>query len=104
MLTRIVRMVFVPEFVPNFRSLFDEKSELIRMFPGCEKLELWVDDSHENIFYTHSHWLSASHLEAYRKSDLFREVWKQTKTGFADRPQAWSTRCVMSIDPSDVSN
>ena len=97
MLTRIVRMVFAPEFVPTFHKLFELKSNDIRSFSGCEKLELWIDDAHDNIFYTHSHWISKEHLDNYRKSELFTSVWKETKKGFADRPQAWSTQCIMEI-------
>lgn len=99
MLRRIVRMVFDPEFVPVFRELFELKSTNIRSFPGCEALELWVDDKHENVFYTFSLWQSKADLENYRKSDLFNEVWKRTKLGFADQPKAWSVHQVMEILP-----
>ena len=99
MLIRIVRMVFKPEFVSTFRDLFENKSQYIRSFAGCEKLELWSDEKFNNVFYTHSHWQSSEHLEQYRKSDLFRGVWKETKIGFADRPQAWSTSKEMEIHP-----
>ena len=99
MLTRIVRMVFTPEYVPNFLALFELNSSKIRSFVGCEKLALWVDEKHENIFYTYSHWVSKEHLDTYRKSDLFKSVWKETKKGFADRPQAWSTHSIKEIPP-----
>jgi heme-degrading monooxygenase HmoA len=97
MLTRIVRMVFRPESVADFLAMFQEKSVHIRTFPGCEKLELWQDETFDNIFYTHSHWHSKAALENYRKSDLFKSVWKLTKQGFADRAQAWSTRVIKEV-------
>ena len=99
-LTRIVRMVFKPEFIPDFQAFFTEKSALIRSFPGCEKLELWQDEKFKNVFYTHSQWKSKNSLEVYRSSDLFKGVWHVTKQGFADRPQAWSTYVTMDISPA----
>lgn len=90
-------MVFAPEFVSEFEQLFESKCTFIRHFEGCERLELWQDEKHANIFYTHSEWTSADALNAYRHSDLFKEVWKKTKQGFADRPQAWSTYKVLDV-------
>ena len=98
-LIRIVRMVFAPEFIPRFKTLFHESSPRIRAFVGCTKLELWQDAKYENIFYTYSHWASADHLELYRSSELFNSVWRQTKEGFVDKPQAWSTHSVMEVEP-----
>lgn len=91
MLIRIVRLVFVPEFVPQFEEIFRNSSTHIRAFAGCEKLELWRDEKYDNIFYTHSHWQSKDHLNAYRQSDLFKATWAKTKIGFSDRPQTFST-------------
>jgi heme-degrading monooxygenase HmoA len=39
---------------------------------------------------TLSIWASSGHLNAYRKSALFGEVWPQTKSGFAHPPRAES--------------
>jgi len=99
MLTRIVRMVFDPNFVSEFEQLFEQKSGLIRSSPGCQQLELWQDERHTNIFYTYSKWDSKADLDTYRQSDLFKSVWAQTKSGFVDRPQAWSTYKVLDVDP-----
>ncbi len=98
MLTRIVRMVFSPEFVPEFEMLFDRVSLKIRAFPGCQKLELWQDERHTNVYYTYSKWTAKEDLQAYRQSELFKEVWARTKRGFADRPQAWSTYKVLEVE------
>jgi heme-degrading monooxygenase HmoA len=39
---------------------------------------------------TYSIWENTDALENYRKSDLFKEVWSQTKMLFAAPAQAWS--------------
>ncbi len=98
MLTRIVRMVFAPEFVSEFEQLFESKSKYIREFDGCQKLELWQDAKFTNVFYTHSIWDSEDALERYRQSALFKSVWSQTKIGFADKPHAWSTYKVLEVN------
>lgn len=98
MLIRIVRMVFDPAFVADFEAMFNEKRNAIRAYPGCEKLALWRDHTYPNIYYTRSHWQSKAHLDDYRSSDLFKETWAQTKKGFVDRPQAFSTYEVIEVD------
>ena len=42
-------------------------------------------------------WFSKNDLENYRNSDLFKETWKQTKTYFNDKPQAWSVDKKVSL-------
>ena len=96
-LIRIVRMVFDPDFVPQFKKVFQESAPAIRAFEGCVKLQLWQDAKYPNVYYTHSHWHSEKELEAYRSSDLFQGVWQQTRKGFIDRPQAWSTYSLMDV-------
>lgn len=98
MLIRIVRLVFRPEFVPQFEQVFQESAAHIRAFPGCEHLELWRDEKYDNIFYTHSHWQSKEHLNTYRHSELFKTTWAKTKIGFCDRPQAFSTFKIMDVE------
>jgi len=90
MLIRIVRMSFVPEKVDTFLTLFKERRERIRTFPGCTRLDLLRDANKPNVFYTYSFWLDENYLEQYRHSELFRDTWKHTKQLFNDRPQAFS--------------
>lgn len=90
MIVRVVKMHFRPDEVDNFRALFESRKELIRGFEGCEYLELWQDINTPEIFFTYSHWTGEDRLEAYRHSDLFKDVWSKTKALFADKPQAWS--------------
>lgn len=87
---RVVKMHFREDEVENFKSLFDSRKDRIRAFEGCEHLELWQDINDPSIFFTYSHWQHPDFLEAYRKSDLFNEVWSDTKKLFAEKAQAWS--------------
>jgi quinol monooxygenase YgiN len=90
MIKRIVKMEFRPDEVENFKVLFDTVKHKIRHFEGCMHLQLWQDVNTPSVFFTYSFWSSVEHLEKYRKSDLFKEVWSHTKAKFADKPMAWS--------------
>ena len=83
-------MQFRPEEVENFKELFDSIKSKIRQFEGCSHLELWQDVKVPETFMTYSYWESEAHLEGYRHSDLFKNVWSQTKIKFAEKPMAWS--------------
>lgn len=89
-LIRIVKMTFHPGQVDAFQEIFQENKDKIRGFEGCKFLELYRDLKQRNIFFTYSYWESEAALENYRHSELFQEVWKQTKQGFSEKPAAWS--------------
>ncbi|MGV6844854.1 MAG: putative quinol monooxygenase, partial [Lutibacter sp.] len=59
---------------------------------GCRLLELNRDINNPSIFFTYSYWESENHLNQYRKSELFKEVWSHTKIYFNDKPEAWSVK------------
>ena len=90
MITRIVKMTFVPERINEFLEVFNANKERIAGFEGCSHLKLLqcVDD--KSIFFTYSHWDSVESLNKYRDSDLFINVWNQTKILFAAKAEAWS--------------
>ncbi|NNC82385.1 MAG: antibiotic biosynthesis monooxygenase [Flavobacteriales bacterium] len=90
MIRRIVKMTFREEHIEDFERLFAEHKDHIRSFNGCLHLELWQDRSDSRIFFTYSHWQTEVHLEAYRHSALFKQVWARTKVLFDERPEAWS--------------
>lgn len=97
MLIRIVRMTFRPEEVKRFLDNFDANKEKIRNFPGCRHLELWQDENQKNIFMTFSHWDSEEALNQYRDSELFKSLWSYTKTLFADKPSAFSSKKIEEL-------
>jgi quinol monooxygenase YgiN len=90
MITRIVRMHFRAEERAAFLDIFNASKHLIRQFDGCQHLRLYNEAGSPDVFFTYSVWASASHLDAYRNSALFRDTWTATKALFADKPQAWS--------------
>ena len=97
MLVRIVKMSFEPSKIEKFLANFDTKKNHIRSFEGCEFLELYRDQQQTNIFFTYSYWNDATDLENYRQSDLFKDVWAETKILFNDKPEAWSVDKVVSL-------
>ncbi|HAA16231.1 MAG TPA: antibiotic biosynthesis monooxygenase [Cytophagales bacterium] len=98
MLIRVVRMTFQEDKVEDFLALFEATKERIRHFEGCHHLELLQDYHQPNIFSTYSHWIDDAALDAYRHSDLFKEVWANTKALFSDKPIAFSSRLHIKVD------
>lgn len=92
MIVRIVKMSFREEKAQEFIELFEKSKESIRNFEGVEHLELLREHPEGSIFFTYSHWQSEEHLEKYRKSELFKRVWKDTKALFAKKAEAWSSK------------
>ena len=90
MLIRIVKLSFEEEKISEFLSTFNAHKEQIKNFKGCTHLELLRDKNKSNIFFTYSYWNNEQDLENYRNSDLFINVWSQTKVLFNNRPEAWS--------------
>lgn len=97
MLVRIVKMSFHSKYIPDFLAMFDEKKQAIKDREGCEFLELYQDKHNPEVFFTYSHWQHEDNLEAYRNSELFEKVWKQTKAMFNDKPYAWSVDTLVSL-------
>ncbi len=94
MIKRIVKMSFVPEKIDDFKTIFKTNWQYIKSFEGCSHVELLQDENNRNIFFTYSLWHSEAHLNAYRNSELFANVWSATKVLFNDKPQAWTVRVV----------
>lgn len=88
MIVRLVRMSFQTDQIETFRSLFIERRNLIRNFPGCLHLELWQDNYQKNVFFTYSIWNSEADLNTYRHSDIFQDTWAKTKILFSEKPEA----------------
>ena len=97
MIIRIVKMTFKEERIDTFLENFNANKEKIRAVEGCEHLELLNDVDNENIFFTYSYWQSVDHLNQYRESNLFKNIWKNTKIHFSDKPQAWSVKRKISV-------
>lgn len=94
MITRIVKMTFKPEKVDDFMNVFNESAEHIRTYPGCIQMQLLNDIHQPNVYFTYSHWESEEHLNHYRNSTLFREIWSKTKVNFAEKAEATSLKLI----------
>ncbi|WP_373074141.1 putative quinol monooxygenase [Zeaxanthinibacter enoshimensis] len=97
MFIRIVKLTFKKENIASFEQLFEQTKHRIRNFEGCLFLELYRDKEKEGVFFTYSKWESPAHLEQYRKSDFFKQVWGQTKPLFRERAEAWSVDPVKTL-------
>jgi quinol monooxygenase YgiN len=101
MIIRIVRMTFAPEKREDFLNIFNANKSDIRSFPGCTHLELHRDVDQQNIFATYSYWENKEDLENYRQSDLFKNVWSETKALFSEKPEAFSHEREMIVEPDE---
>ena len=88
-------MEFESDKVEGFKSIFQENQSKIAAQEGCYEVQLLQDIHDSNIFFTYSKWKSQAHLDQYRNSDLFREVWAQTKALFCNKPIAWSVQEIL---------
>jgi quinol monooxygenase YgiN len=89
MVTRIVKMSFMPEKVEEFKLLFEQYKMQIASAEGCNSLRM-MQERDTTIFFTYSEWKSEAYLEQYRQSDLFATVWSKTKTYFNAKAEAWT--------------
>ena len=90
MLVRIVKMGFQSDKIETFLQNFEENRDKIRNFEGCQFLELYREKGNTNRFFTYSYWENEDKLENYRRSELFKNVWANTKILFSEKPEAWS--------------
>jgi len=91
-------MEFRPEHADEFLVHFNGIKHAIRRFPGVQQLELHRDAGQSNVFYTFSIWNAEEDLEAYRKSQLFKDAWAQAKSWFAAKPHAYSLKREFVVD------
>ena len=92
MITRIVRMSFIPEKKDDFLEIFHGAKNQIRAMKGCQYLSLHRDYHHINVYYTLSKWDSQEALDQYRHSELFKTTWEATKKCFHEKAQAYSLK------------
>ncbi|AWM14755.1 antibiotic biosynthesis monooxygenase [Flavobacterium sp. NRK F10] len=97
MFIRIVKMRFQEDKIEAFLENFHQFKDQIRSFEGNHLLELYRDKNDPRTFFTYSYWESETHLNNYRKSELFGQVWPFTKTLFSDKPEAWSVDKLVSL-------
>ena len=87
-------MTFKDDFSNTFAEFAQTIKPKIEAVEGCLQLQMLRDAENPNIFFTYSKWESENHLNAYRKSELFGQVWPKTKTWFAEKPETWTVNCL----------
>ena len=98
MISRIVKMTFVPEKVNEFIDVFNSSKNKIRHFEGCSKLKLLKQTNIDNVYFTYSYWESEKHLNKYRNSELFKSTWAKTKILFSAAPEAYSMDLIETVN------
>lgn len=94
MITRIVKLTIDPTKSDDFIQLFKENNHHIKAHDGCVGVTLLQDQKYSNIFFTYSQWEHEDYLNAYRKSEVFGRIWKETKSKFCSSPEAWTTKSI----------
>lgn len=97
MLVRIVKMSFHEDKISRFLDNFEVIKQKIRNAPGNRLLELYQDKNDRCIFFTYSYWETEQDLDNYRNSELFFEIWTDTKKLFNKKPETWSVDKVVSL-------
>ena len=98
MIKRLVKLTFHENNIEDFKEIFENSKHKIRAMKGCQHVELLQDKAHPHIFFTLSIWDTEGSLEAYRQSELFKTTWAKTKILFSDKPVAWTTEVVLTLD------
>ena len=83
-------MHFKGGHVETFLEIFQQHKNAIRKVTGCTHLELLKDVHNPLSYATLSHWDSERDLDAYRNSELFKDVWGRVKVLFSGPTQAFS--------------
>lgn len=90
-------MSFEASKIEQFLKNFNQNKQKIRNFEGCSLLKILQDKNNSSIIFSYSYWESEAHLEAYRNSELFKQVWATTKIWFNNKPEAWSVDTIESL-------
>ena len=98
MIHRIVTMTFREDEIDSFLEVFDESKIRIRNFPGCLGLTLLQTTDKPYQMSTFSIWENEEALDAYRHSEFFRSTWAKTKVLFAEKPIAFSTNAIRTLN------
>lgn len=98
MIKRLVKLTFHENNIEDFKEIFENSKHKIRAMNGCQHVELLQDKTIPHIFFTLSIWDTEESLESYRQSELFKTTWAKTKILFSDKPVAWTTEVVLTLD------
>ena len=97
MIVRIVKMHFKGGHVETFLEIFQQHKQAIRGVKGCTHLELLRDIQNPLSYMTISYWATENDLQAYRNSELFKDVWGRVRVLFGAPTQALSLNKVEEL-------
>ena len=97
MITRVVKLEFQQEQIETFLSHFEQVKWSVATFPGCRGMKLIQDIKNPCVVMTYSIWENETALNQYRDSELFKSVWSYTKTLFAEKPVAFSSKKIQEL-------
>ncbi|MFM7594710.1 MAG: putative quinol monooxygenase [Flavobacteriales bacterium] len=90
MITRIVKLTFTPERLPDFLYEFEQVKNRVVNSEGCVTMKLLQHQSNPCEFFTYSIWVDENALENYRCSETFIQLWGTIKPWFASKAEAWT--------------
>ncbi|MFH2141046.1 MAG: antibiotic biosynthesis monooxygenase family protein [Bacteroidota bacterium] len=90
MIIRIVKMEVKDSEIENFKSMIQSIQDKIESFDGCHSVNILCDKNQSNRFFSYSSWETEQHLNDYRKSEFFVEIWSEVKKFFIKEAQAWT--------------
>jgi heme-degrading monooxygenase HmoA len=79
MLVRIVKRSFHEDKISNFLENFELIKEKIRNATGNRLFKLYQGKTNQGNFFIYSYWKTEQDSENYRNSELFFEIWTDTK-------------------------
>ncbi len=91
MIVRMVKMTVQEDKIEAYKAYTAILKPRIRAFEGCQHLDLLQDINQRNIFFSYSLWDTEEHLNTYRKSEFFQDLWGKVKPMFKAKTEAWST-------------
>ncbi|MBC7744014.1 MAG: antibiotic biosynthesis monooxygenase [Flavobacterium sp.] len=94
MITRIVKLNLHPQYSKKFEQIFYQSRASIENFDGCQTTTLFKVSGTESQYFTISYWQSEKHLENYRASLLFKNIWQQVKPLFSSKAEAYTLNSV----------
>ena len=85
---------FQPDKVDEFLEIFNQNKQVLAKSDGCIRLEIFKSTNDTDTYVTISNWQSEEHLEMYRQSELFKDIWSKVKPLFNNKAEAWTLNTV----------
>lgn len=74
----------------DFQQLMLTLNNEIRCVDGCKHLEVLNDKADNLTIFSMAIWESEKAIDKYKKTDLYKTVWKQLNEYIAGEPHIWT--------------